>query len=474
MGFKENDGRGARRQIQKKLILLSTGVVSALFTLWLARRQSGERALLSGAPAPSVALQRLRITNYKSNNHKGLPIIHGAVSPAAQQGITQRQLDQILSGELHLVEIRVEETELEAALTSAENVASYDGVYGTFCKLNWSLHKNDPSSYPMFRDLVANSPDCADYGRRIDNVNLQQISKQARQLDATGQGASAILNLTALVFHESRCGSTLTANLFAAYDPPRHRVYSESTPPLQALKQVCGEAYERCTSDQAALIFRDVVYMMSRSDDALEERVFFKIQSVGSRNIQVFQKAFPTTPYLFVYRDPVQVMMSHLKQGRRHANCVQQQKHPPEIVQAIVRRKRHNKKAAAQSLIAEDYCAAHLASITETVAESITKHGIPVNYEKLPAILYDFILPNLFGISAIPNNNLVRMKNVADVYSKGRGSKAGKFVQDSQAKEEAASDVVKNAAATFLQESYDTLEALAAKNQKIIDSVEML
>ena len=63
------------------------------------------------------------------------------------------------------------------------------------------------------------------------------------------------------------------------------------------------------------------------------------------------------------------------------------------------------------------------------------------------------------------------MKHVADVYSKGRGSKAGKFVQDSLAKEEAASDVVKNAAATYLQESYDKLEQLAAKKQKKMDGV---
>ena len=59
------------------------------------------------------------------------------------------------------------------------------------------------------------------------------------------------------------------------------------------------------------------------------------------------------------------------------------------------------------------------------------------------------------------------MKSVADVYSKGRGNKAGKFVEDSQAKEEAASESVKNAAATYLQASYNSLEELATKNRNL-------
>ena len=458
--LKGNDGRGARRQTQKKLIVLSTCLVTVLLTVWLLQNNSNKSVASQGFLSASSAVARFK-EHHLRREGRSLPIINGAVSPAAQHGITQSQLDRILSGELHLVEIRVDDEELKASFSGSADISSYDGVYGTFCKIDWSLHKSNPSGYPMFRDLLGNSPGC-DGERRVRNVNVKQIAQQARQLDATGLGAASVLNLTAVVFHESRCGSTLTANIFASYDPPRHRVYSESTPPLQALKQVCGEAYERCSSDQASRVFRDVLYLMSRSDDAKEERVFFKIQSAGSRNIHVFQKAFPTTPYLFIYRDPVQVMMSHLKQGRKHANCVQQQRNPPEVVKEIARQ--HNK--VAKFLSPEDYCAVHLASITEVVAASMTEHGTPVNYDQLPMALYNRMLPDILGI-AIPTENLERMKSVADVYSKGRGNKAGKFVEDSQAKEEAASESVKNAAATYLQASYNSLEELAAKNRNL-------
>jgi hypothetical protein len=123
-----------------------------------------------------------------------------------------------------------------------------------------------------------------------------------------------VLNFTGAVFHESRCGSTLVANLLSAV---------ESSPPLKALCYVCGANYSRCSIDTVAAVLQDVVYLMSRTDDVNEECVFFKIQSAVSRNLPVFTKAFPNTPYLFVYREPVQVMMSHLKQGigRRKTLC---------------------------------------------------------------------------------------------------------------------------------------------------------
>ena len=234
---------------------------------------------------------------------------------------------------------------------------------------------------------------------------------------------------------------------------------------MQALKSVCGEAYERCHASKAAAVLRDVVYLMSRSDDAREERVFFKIQSAGTRNLDVFQQAFPDTPYLFVYRDPVQVMMSHLKQSKRNANCVRQQRNgPPAAVERIVRHV--DPKLKARKLIPEDYCAAHLASLTETVVQHSDPRGIPVNYERLPEALYEDILPWL-GLP-VTDVHLKRMKLVATAYSKGRDGQAGAFVEDSAAKEQAASDAVKQAAATYLQESYEELEKMAAAQMKLM------
>jgi hypothetical protein len=117
--------------------------------------------------------------------------------------------------------------------------------------------------------------------------------------------------------------------------------------------------------EAAARILQDVMYMMGRSNDAQEKLVFFKIQSIGTRSIQVFQHAFPTTPWMFLYRDPVQVLMSQLAQGPRVANCVQSRRNPPISIVDIVKKGGYNIK----DITNEEYCAAHLVSLSGSVNE---------------------------------------------------------------------------------------------------------
>ena len=50
-------------------------------------------------------------------------------------------LEMILSAEIHLVDLHVEQEEV---MRSPPN--SYAGVYGSFCQLDFSIHKKDPSS----------------------------------------------------------------------------------------------------------------------------------------------------------------------------------------------------------------------------------------------------------------------------------------------------------------------------------------
>lgn len=381
----------------------------------------------------------------------------GGGDDSSSFSLSEANLHRILNAQVHLIELRVHSDEVER---NKRSQTSYSGVYGTFCRLNWSLHKSNPSQYPMFRDLIANSPDCQG-DNLITNVDISKITQRARKYDATTPTVN-VLNLTAVVFHESRCGSTLTANLLAAMEPTQHRVYSESSPPLQALAQVCGDDYSNCPLETAASVLTDVIYLMSRSDDPAERRVFFKIQSAGTRNLPVFTTAFPTTPYLFVYRDPVQVMISHLKQGLLSANCVRSRSHPPSSVLDVIQKYAPASHTTTTDLSPQDYCAAHLASITETVVSHLTPAGIPVNYKDLPLALSDTIFPRIFSGGKLSPAQLSRMQATATVYSKNRDRPVTAFQSDSALKEKMASPEVQSAAATFLSSSYAALEQLAA------------
>lgn len=313
----------------------------------------------------------------------------------------------------------------------------------------------------MFRDLVSKSPGCDD----PFELDLKKIVYLARQRDEQVQQSGTqkvpkVLNTTAVAFHESRCGSTLVANAMIAMDPQKHRTYSESGPPVSAM-HVCGENFSLCSIEQAAMILRDTMYMMSRTDDPLEERVFFKFQSVTSRSIPVFKRAFPDVPWMYVYRDPVQVMMSHVKDDRKlkHAVCTRSMRgRPPEDLKGIVKRQGRHLK----DLEPVEYCAAHLATLTESAVNNLNDMAIPVNYNKLPDMLWQTIMPKIFGRS-LTQKEIDNMTEISHDYSKGRGKMAGEFHADSKQKEKAASDEVRMAAKTFLQESYDKLNDFQPK-----------
>jgi hypothetical protein len=264
-------------------------------------------------------------------------------------GDLSKDIHRILAAEVHLVDLVFSHHDI------GDDVNSYNGVQGVFCRLEWSKHKTSPSSYPMFWDLQHASPNC----KNPIQYDLKEIVRLARIRDENTDNNVSVMSPKGFVFHESRCGSTLAANALAVTHPESTRVYSESGPPLSAL-QSCGlhmnGAKRICSMEQAALLFRDVIYMMGRTNNSEEKNLFFKIQSIGIKYIDVFQKAFPTTPWIFVYRDPVHVMMSHLAHGTRNANCVRQLDDIPDsklhFIQSIDR--------DVGSLIPEEKCALHL------------------------------------------------------------------------------------------------------------------
>jgi hypothetical protein len=313
----------------------------------------------------------------------------------------------------------------------------------------------------MFRDVLTNSPGCDD----PYVFDLHKVAYLARERDAAahqnGQSTPKALNLTAVAFHESRCGSTLVANSMIAMDPAKHRTYSESPPPVYVLRQLCGEGFTRCSLDQAATVLRDVVYMMSRTDDPREERVFFKFQSISSKYIEVFTAAFPDVPWMYVYRDPVQVMMSHVKDDETlsRANCVRTMRGPQgDDMHGIA--KRHGYRDIRE-MNRMEYCAAHLASLTESAVRNLNEMAIPIDYAKLPATLWEDIFPKILG-RPLTDTEVSNMEAVSTMYSKGRGNKKKEFKDDSEKKEHAASEAVREAAEKFMKESFEQLAEFEA------------
>jgi hypothetical protein len=378
-----------------------------------------------------------------------------------------------------------------------------------------------------------------------DHYYMSRKQKQFQQPLSKVQ----VLNVTSVIFHESRCGSTLLTNLLTTMDITKHRVYSEPRPILQAIQSICGEDYAICSPDTAAAILQDTIYLMSRSstrsnghvdqengdddDDMAETKVFFKFPSIASRNIPVFIKAFPDVPYILLYRNPMEVMVSHfhptVKDSSISRNDIRDltigmdhkltattdepnaEVHPPLTIKCLLQRhspgvsivdvvQKYNRpqitltngqqqlRVLAKTLNDCDYCAAHLASMTEMMVSSVTSQAIVMNYRDVtPQHLYTNVFPKLCLLQ--PNNNYsnesdiavtkARIEVMASLYSKNRFDSTGEdqvisgdnsklnksqrtiFITDTDRKQKLASVEIHTAVTKYLLPSYLQLEALA-------------
>jgi len=387
-----------------------------------------------------------------------------------------------MEGYLTLVNINIPNSGLYSSPTK-----KYTNVKATFCAISWKNQETDPSRVPMFKDLKQQSSLCPGTTYSVD---LWDISRKAHDYDARnhtfaatepreGQGPVAP---TAVVFHETRCGSTLISNTMASFMPKHTRVYSESPPPVDALR-ACDDdrshegGKRHCDPGAQDALIQDVFYMMGRITRIERPQfVFYKIQSIGSHSIDAFVRAMPDTPWLFAYRDSVEIMMSHFKNyqmGNPLSSsffpvCLRSfgKPNPNPVLKSLV----EAQGSTVDQLTKEEFCAAHLASLAESAVRehdkvvgsgSKTPHWF-VNYSELPNRIWGTILPAVTrGLVEIDQTAIAKMQQIGHTYSKGRGQKAGqRWHEDSTLKQGNAPAVVKDAVAKFLDPVYKRMESI--------------
>ena len=88
-----------------------------------------------------------------------------------------------------------------------------------------------------------------------------------------------------------------------------------------------------------------------------------------------------------------------------------------------------------------------------------------VNYNQLPEIGWTKILPKFFNVKPMTGAMIANMKQVAGVYSKGRGKTANKeWEEDSTKKQTLAPPKVVKAADTYMKDIYDRMEKLSLES----------
>jgi hypothetical protein len=122
------------------------------------------------------------------------------------------------------------------------------------------------------------------------------------------------------VFHASRCGSTLVAQLLAE---ARGSVVLSEAPPVdgvlgagQTIAGVLGTGPSAAgvTDEQRAQWLMWMLSALGQPRVPGDRNLFVKFDAWHALDLPLIRRAFPDVPWVFVYRDPRQILASQLRQ----------------------------------------------------------------------------------------------------------------------------------------------------------------
>jgi hypothetical protein len=180
------------------------------------------------------------------------------------------------------------------------------------------------------------------------------------------------------IFHMSRCGSTLVARMLAAL--PGTALVAEAAP-LDAIVRLAWRADWPEARRIAAL--RAMVGALGRRPSA---RFVVKLNAWHALALPLFRAAFPDVPWLFLYRDPAEILASQMAERGTELT--------PELVPS-----RLYGIENGTDYPAEVYCALVLERIgAAALVQKDAGGGLFIDHADLPGAVADAILPH-FGIA---------------------------------------------------------------------------
>jgi len=301
--------------------------------------------------------------------------------------------------------------------------------------LDWAWMGSARLTAPFYEDEV----------RRASFRPFSRMFRTRTSLDALIEAAPSSEPAVpdGLIFHLSRCGSTLVSQMLAAV--PHHIVASEPEP-LDAVVQWASTSDAPLERQVAAL--RAIADAIGRDRGDGARRFFLKLDSWHVTALPLFRAAFPDTPWIFLYRDPVEIMVSQMRV--RGLQTVAGGL-PPHVF-AI---------ANGEHMPGEHYCA----EVLRRTCAAVLEHGhlgggMAVNYAELPEAMATRI-PAHFGFAPEDGESAAMAATTPYNAKAPRQS----FAADGERKRAEASDAIRHAVARQIAPVYAELEALRLAQQ---------
>lgn len=298
---------------------------------------------------------------------------------------------------------------------------------GEWC-VDWCWFGEQRLTQPFYRDEV-------DLALRLPfNQAFRRDTPLATLLD--WQAASPGLQPSAFIFHASRCGSTLLAQMLARLDS--HIVLSEP-PPLDQLLRAHYVSPLEDAAQRAAI--GAMLSALGQRRDGRASRLVVKLDAWNIHELPLLRRCFPDTPWVFLYRDPLEIAASHLQQPGMH------------MVPGLLGESPLNIADEAPTP-REEFIARRLGRLLQTAAELHRQHGgLLLNYSELPMALGGR-LRALFGL----DSGQVVMALEGSGQNAKRPGQA--FAADAERKRDGASALLREAVSRWAEAPYQELEAL--------------
>ncbi len=253
--------------------------------------------------------------------------------------------------------------------------------------------------------------------------------------------ASPGLKPAGFIFHLSRCGSTLITRMLAAL--PQNLVLSE--PGLLERMLRCGQRAPHSSTAQRVAWLQWLVSALGQPRAGLEQRLFIKFDPGNIVDLPLLRQAFPGVPWIFVYRDPVEVMVSNL---RAPARILAKGILPPESLNL-------NESVLAAMDDAE-YSARVLGFIAESAShQAVLTGGKLIEYKQLPSIVWRDLRQH-FQLDFTPDE-IDQLQRVAAFDAK---EPKRRFETDAEAKNREATPHIRYLAEQWIAPHYKRLEEI--------------
>jgi hypothetical protein len=255
--------------------------------------------------------------------------------------------------------------------------------------------------------------------------------------------------LKGIVYHMSRCGSTLIGQQLGAIE--RNIVASEPAS-IDDVLQLPLKHPGLGRAEQVRWLRAMVGALGQRRNG--EDALYLKADCWQVHDLDLMREAFPETPWILLYRDPVEVMVSQMRSPA--AWTVPSIVHPQRLRMEMSDwdpRELDVYRARALAKI----CAAGLRAVQQT------EGGLLVNYNELPEAMYDRMLMHF----DLREADLAAMQKAALQNAKAPGAR---FTEDASQKQATASERLRAVVAEHLLPVYMQLEAERAARMEGADT----